>query len=429
MRNTRNVSSTHRPKLRSVDAVIVPDPVHGQALMLRDGEGIATDAVVIPASYAAIVARFDGVRTIEQIAAESARAASAQGAAGSARRAGAVRVDAAFVERLADQLDEAWMLDSPRFRARRAQVIGEFARAPVRSATHAGGAYHAEADALTRYIEEECLAKAPPRRASGRMIGVCSPHMDLWRCAAGYGHAYRACAEALPEDVDTFILLGTCHAPMRRPFTICAKTFATPLGPLEPDTDALRRLAAASRFDVEEEQYLHKSEHSLEFQAVFLRHLLGGRPARIVPVLCGLGQAQARGEDPARDGAAESFVAALRDLVEERKDRVLVVAGADLAHIGPRFGDPRPLDGAQRRSLEARDKASIGRALAGDALGFFEHVVEDLGTRRVCGVGPIYTLLRALPGATRGEELHYDQCVDPQEGSVVSHASIGFYRD
>lgn len=430
MRNARNVSSPNRPRLRSIESVIVPDPVHGRALMLRDSEGIAPDAVVMPASFADVLARFDGVRTTEQIAAEATREASTRGRRASQGESGGragPRIEAAFVEKLASQLDEAYMLDSPRFRARRAEVIGAFARAPVRAATHAGGAYHGEASALARYIEEECLAKAPARKPRGRMVGVCSPHMDLWRCAAGYGHAYRACAEALPEDVDTFILLGTCHAPMRRPFTICAKTFATPLGPLEPDTDALRKLASASRFDVEEEQYLHKSEHSLEFQAVFLRHLLGDRPARIVPVLCGLGQAQARGEDPAGDGAAESFVEALCELVEERRDRVLLVAGADLAHIGPRFGDPRPLDGAQRRRLEARDKTSIGRALAGDALGFFEHVVEDLGTRRVCGVGPIYTLLRALPGAARGEELHYAQCVDPNEGSIVSHASIGFY--
>ena len=414
MRNTRDASGLRRPKLRSLELVTVPDPIHGKVLMLRDGEGIAPSALTMPAVLAAVVARFNGTRTTDQIAAEATAVSRS-------------RVDAAFVESLAEELDEAYMLDSPRFRARRTQILGEFALSPTRFASHAGGAYHGEPTALARYIEEQCLAQAPGRGSRGRMIGLCSPHMDLWRCAAGYGHAYRACAEALPTEVDTFILLGTCHAPMRSPFTICNKTFETPLGSLEPDESALRQLASASRFDVEEEQYLHKSEHSLQFQAVFLRHLLGERPARIVPVLCGLGEAQARGRDPARDGAAESFVAALCALVEQRQDRVLLVAGADLAHIGPRFGDPHPLDGPQRKSLEARDKTSIDRALARDAAGFFEHVVEDLDTRRVCGVGPIYTLLRALPGNTRGEELHYAQCVDPKEGSIVSHVSMGFY--
>jgi hypothetical protein len=36
-------------------------------------------------------------------------------------------------------------------------------------------------------------------------------------------------------------------------------------------------------------------------------------------------------------------------------------------------------------------------------------------------------MLRAMPGAPAGELLHYDQHVDPEEGSIVSHAALGFY--
>jgi AmmeMemoRadiSam system protein B len=252
--------------------------------------------------------------------------------------------------------------------------------------------------------------------------------MDLWRAAAGYGHAYRALAEGLRAGVDTFVLLGTSHAPMRRPFAVCPKAFETPLGPLLPDLDALGALSGKTRFDLREDEYLHKGEHSLEFQAVFLRHVLGARAegARIVPVLCGLGAAQATGSDPARDPEAESFLSALAALVEARAGRVMVIAGADLAHVGPRFGDGRPLDARGRAELRARDAESVDLALGLDAPGFFRQVASDLGTRRVCGLGPIYTMLRALRAA-RGERLHYDQHVDPDEGSIVSHASLAFY--
>src|SRR5262249_54647303 len=156
----------------------------------------------------------------------------------------------------------------------------------VRAAWHAGGAYHADPTALRRFIENACFGKAAPPRARGRVVALCAPHMDLWRAAIGYGYAYRA-IEALPESVDTFVLLGTSHAPMRQPYAVCDKVFDTPFGPLEPDREALAELARAARFDVREDEYLHRSEHSLEFQAVFLRYLLGERPARIVPVLCG----------------------------------------------------------------------------------------------------------------------------------------------
>lgn len=406
--------ASERPKLRAIEAVIVPDGPSGRALLLRDTEGIAEGAVLVPGHLIQVVARFDGQRTLEAIALEATRATGEL-------------ITAAAVAGIARELDEALLLESPRYERKRREVVDAFAASPVRPASHAGGAYHGDARALARYIEDECLAKAPDRAPPGRMVAVAAPHMDLWRAAVGYGHAYRACAEALAPEVDTFVLLGTCHAPMRLPFSVCEKAFATPLGDLPPDRDAIAELSRAARFDVREDEYFHKQEHSLEFQAVFLRHLLGARPARIVPILCGLGEAQATGRDPSRDAKAESFLAALRELVDKRGDRVLLVAGADLAHVGPRFGDARPLDARERRALAARDRRSIELALEGDAPAFFADVAEDLDTRRVCGLGPLYTMLRAMRGRPRGELLHYDQHVDPEEGSIVSHAALGFY--
>ncbi|WP_437683217.1 AmmeMemoRadiSam system protein B [Sorangium sp. So ce131] len=393
--------------------------------MLRDTEGIAPSAVIVPAESSAVLARFDGRRTVDEIARDVSRSTGH-------------RVDAAHVAQLADELERAWMLDSPRFHARRRSVVGSFDAAPIRIAAHAGGAYHGDRLKLAEFIERQCLAVARPQvgasrdgAAARRMIGLCAPHMDLWRAAVGYGHAYAALEQALAapglEKVDTFVLLGTSHAAMRGPFSVCEKTFATPLGPLDPDREMIAELAAGSRFDVREEQYLHKNEHSIEFQAVFVRHLLGDRPATIVPILCGLSDCQARRRDPAQDDGAESFLRALGEALEKRRDRVLVIAGADLAHVGPRFGDPAPLDERQRRALRERDRASIDRATSIDPPGFFADVAQDLGTRRVCGLGPIYTLLRTLPRSSRGEMLHYEQCVDPEEGSIVSHTSLGFY--
>ena len=414
------------PRLRPVETIFVQDRVHGRVLMLRDTERIAPGAVTVPADLAAVVGRFDGLRTTAQIAVEATRALGRP-------------IDVELVEQLAAELDAASMLDTPRFHARRREVVRDFAEAAVRPAAHAGGAYHDDAGKLVRYIEDECLGRVPARAArngdgdgdgdgDGAVVGLCAPHMDLWRAAAGYGHAYRALGAGLDARVDTFVLLGTSHAPMTRPFAVCAKAFATPLGTLEPDREALRELEEGSRFDVRADEYLHRGEHSLEFQAVFLRHALGerGPEARIVPILCGLGDAQARGSDPARDPEAESFLVALRRLVERRAGRVLVVAGADLAHVGPRFGDAGPLDERGRERLRDRDAESIALAVGRDAPGFFRQVASDLGTRRVCGLGPIYTLLRVLPGG-RGERLHYDQCVDPDEGSIVSHTSLAYY--
>ncbi len=403
------------PRLRSIETIYVPHETLGQALLLRDGEGIAPGHVAVPKDLVPVVARFDGVSSPEIVAQRASRAMGKT-------------VDASVVEQLIAELDAAYMLDTPRFRARKREVMAAFSSAEERPAHHAGGAYHDDPEALARFIDEQCLGKAVGKKKPGRMVGLCAPHMDLWRAATGYGYAYRALAEALPPEVDTFFLFGTSHMPMRRPFAVCDKRFATPLGALEPDRDAVSFLSTRSRFDIREDEYLHKGEHSLEFQVVFLKHLLGARPARIVPVLCGLGEAQAKGSDPARDAAAESFLVALGELVERYGRRAFVIAGADLAHVGPRFGDRRALDAGERRALEGRDAESLRLAMKRDARGFFSQVAADLDTRRVCGLGPIYTMLRTLAPEAGGDLLHYAQCVDPEEGSIVSHASVGFYE-
>jgi hypothetical protein len=63
----------------------------------------------------------------------------------------------------------------------------------------------------------------------------------------------------------------------------------------------------------DEEEFLHRNEHSIELQAVFLRHVFGAsRPARIVPVLCGpIMDAVGERRDPLQAEPIAAFVAAL----------------------------------------------------------------------------------------------------------------------
>src|SRR5438874_306860 len=133
---------TLRPKLRPIECVVVPDPAHGRALVLRDTEGIAPNAIAVSGQLGPILARFDGRRTLVQIASEAAR-----------EMGGAL--DPALVEKLAAELDAAFLLENDRFRARKQEIVGAFRAAAVRPAAHAGGAYHGDARELTRYIERE----------------------------------------------------------------------------------------------------------------------------------------------------------------------------------------------------------------------------------------------------------------------------------
>jgi hypothetical protein len=418
------MDSNSRPTLRPVESIVVPDRQHGRVLLLRDTQGVTEGHAVIPPPLIPIVARFTGRLTCGEIAAALSQDLGAE-------------IPADVVVRLADELDRRLFLDGPTFREAKARVEAEFAKAAVRPAAHAGGAYHGERQALAQYIEQSCLAKAGPKVAvpsqespspGGRMLGLVAPHIDPWRGAVGYGHAYRALEAALPVDAETFVLFGTSHAPMRQPFALCRKPFATPLGTVEADLAGIDMLArAAQGFDPYADQMNHKREHSIEFQAVFLKHLLGARPARIIPILAGLGAQQATGEDPSGDARVVRFIDAVRDLVAGGGGKVVVVAGADLAHIGPRFGDGTPLDEEQRNELERTDRASLAHAASLDPKGFWDHVAADLDKRRVCGLAPIWSLLRSLDEGASGKLLHYEQTIDREDGSIVSHAALGFY--
>jgi hypothetical protein len=78
--------------------------------------------------------------------------------------------------------------------------------------------------------------------------------------------------------------------------------------------------------------------------------------------------------------------------------------------------------------LERADRESLDHAASLDAEGFWAHVARDLEARRVCGLAPIWSLLRSLSNEVRGRILHYEQTVDRDDGSLVSHAAVGFYR-
>jgi hypothetical protein len=105
---------------------------------------------------------------------------------------------------------------------------------------------------------------------------------------------------------------------------------------------------------------------------------------------------------------------------------VSVIAGADLAHVGRRFGDPFDINDRVIRRVEGRDREDMQYVLTGNALRFYHSVLRDQNQRRVCGLNCIYAALRAVDGAGgQGAMLHYDYAHDPA-GGIVSFANVLF---
>jgi len=401
------------PRLRgSIEAVPV-DHEGEPYVALRDPAGYTPSVLMLAPALIEVVSLFDGEHSIVDVQGELMR------------RHGEL-VTREHLDKLVAALDEHGFLESTAFAARRASIDDAFLSAPSRPATHAGGAYAAEPEALRAamdgfFTSPEGPGPIGPGHGGPAVRGLVAPHIDFHRGGPAYAWAYRELAER--GDADLFVIFGTCHAGMADPFALTRKDFDTPLGPARVDRDFVEALAARARQDCFASELAHRNEHSIEFQAVFLQYLYAGRrEITVVPVLTSfVHEALALRRRPEDDARVRAFLDALAETAAAGRRKVAFIAGADLAHMGTRFGDPEPISPAELETIGREDRAMLEHVEAGDADGFFESVRRDNDRRRICGLSPIYTLMRALGGA-RGSLRRYGQWPDPE--GVVTFASV-----
>lgn len=422
-----------RPRLRAqLEALPVARDEGEPLYLLRDPWRLSERQLTVSLPALLLAGLLDGTRTLAEVQAEALR-----------RHGGLVPLDA--LEELVAALEGALLLDGPHL----ARAVAAFRADPVRPAACVGS-YPGEPAALRAFLDAQWTREggpgAPPARPGERadapapapVRGVISPHIDLHRGGHAYARAWRPVAEDCPAEL--FVVFGTSHtgtAPLeggRGPaprFALTRKDFATPLGVVPCDREAVDRLVAAYAGDDDlfAGEPHHRGEHSIEFQAVWLAHLFGGRrPVRLLPVLCGGldDLAGAPGDDPRLAAFHEALARALAPLAPER---VAFVAGIDLAHVGAQFHGP-PVDEAALARVERADRETLRRALD---LRCTAAVHEDLAAageaRSVCGHAPLVSLLLALEraptrGAWRGELTTWDRWWDG--ASAVSFAGAVF---
>ncbi len=421
------MTASGNPRLRALEAF--PVEQGGQrCVALRDPAGFTDQIAVLPPALLDLVSLFDGTHSVEEIREILER------------RHG----KAPTLEQIADvvqRFDAAGFLDSGRFRKRRRALEDAFRQSPVRPAAHAGGAYAGEAAALQAQIDGFFSAADGPGTAvsrdfitdpvaspsasapQARTRALIAPHIDFHRGGSTYAWAYREILER--SDADLYVVLGTCHAGMRDPFAVTLKPYDTPLGPVPVDRDFYDALNRRAGQDLLASEPAHRAEHSIEFQAVMLQHIVGRRrPFAILPVLASyLHEALVTGGNPEADPRVPRFVDALRETMAASSRRVCLVAGVDLAHVGPRFGDREPNTEASLARVERDDRAMLESVVGVDAGGFYAGIAADHDARRICGLSPIYTLLRLLPDAP-GRLVRYTQWPDPQ--GAVTFCAVTF---
>lgn len=265
----------------------------------------------------------------------------------------------------------------------------------------AGSWYPGTAAALAAEVDGY-LGGAHPPALDGALVALISPHAGLRYSGpvAAWGYSLLR-GSAAP----TIVMVGPSHRlPFRGVSIWPAGEWQTPLGPVAVADDIAAALLAADT-RIHDDARPHLSEHSLEMQLPFLKHLLP--QARIVPLLMG---SQSRDE-------VEMLASALGRVLPGRD--ALLVASSDLSHYHP----------AQRAAV--LDAVVLDHVRRFDAEGLMAALEAD--HQHACGGGPMVAVMKAAAamGADRSAVLRYADSGDVEEGDkrrVVGYLSAALTR-
>lgn len=402
-----SLDPSHKPRLRPTlgaepadDGVIVIDSLRiGQSMQLT------------PIGFE-IVRRFDGSHTLADVQNEIRQLTGGQ----------VVAIDALL--KLIESLDDALLLESPRFEA---HVGG-----PIRKPSCIG-CYDADPKKMRAQLRKLFTASGGPglpeanaARSHGKLRAVLLPHMDYGRGNITYGWGFKELVEQ--TDATVFVILATSHYSTNR-YTLTRQHFESPLGVVETDRsyiDCIEKVYGSGLFD---DPLAHIPEHSIELEVVLLQFLLEKRrPFKIVPLLCGsLRDCILEKSRPSGQRDIANMIAALKAAEAACPEKVCYLISGDLAHIGPKFGDEMRAEGPWLESSRKQDEAILAELTRSDPASYFNAIAAEGNERRICGLPPTYLALETIrPRA--GRVLHYQQFIDPTGHESVSFASAAFYE-
>jgi MEMO1 family protein len=246
----------------------------------------------------------------------------------------------------------------------------------IRSAAVAGLFYPGDAAALAAEVDDLLAAAGEPQPRLGFPKALIVPHAGYIYSGPVAAHAYDELAAAR-GTVRRVVMLGPVHrVPVRGLAIPSAQAFATPLGTVPIDQDALAAVRGLPQ--VVQSDAAHALEHALEVQLPFLQKQLGD--FSLVPFAVGMASVQEVAEVIERLwGGRETLLVLSTDLSHYHAyDEARRIDGGTLERIGKFAADldheeacgATPLNGllalARRKSLSIRLLAACN---SGDTAG------------------------------------------------------------
>jgi len=381
-----------------------------QFVLIRDHLGLVGEGKAVALPLYQIMTLLDGARTARDIQMEFMR------------QRGGVLVESEEVEHLLNHLDESYLLDSQRFRRARDKIISDFTSKRIRPCSHCGNSYPEDPSQLKERLDEILASQPSPPEPLGKIKALVAPHIDLSAGYKAYSKAYHMLKYVRPSRV---VILGVGHHLMTHLFSLTDKAFETPLGVAKSNASFVRELRSAGGDAIAVNDFAHRSEHSVEFQLLFLQHLLKEGSFHIIPILCG--SVQSCLHEYSRKSYQEKagpFLKKLRELVTAPDNETLIIAGVDFSHIGPKFGHEMPALYLEDQS-GSHDKNLLNHLCRLDADAFWEESRNVEDRFNVCGFSALACLLEVLP-SSKGEVLCHELWHEEATRSAVSFAAVAF---
>ena len=395
--------SDHRPRLRPVEAFPIADGEH-RAFAVRDTGGISDVILSLSPPALLVLSLLDGTNTLDDV-----------------RRIFAESYGQALADEtlrsMIRHLDEAWFLEGPSLEARYKSLTEEYRRKGVRPMPNAASLGIQSDGAVFR----EILGDRKDASDGPAVLGIIAPHLDYPRGAPCYAEAYGAILDRrVPDRV---VILGTNHFGRGASVVATGCAFETPLGMTRADREFLD-LVESRAGDLRSAEWDHVREHSVELQVAWLQHVFGADAFTIVPFLCS-DPCGSRERDRDNRRELEAFAIALSETARQIGGDTLLVAGADMSHVGAAFGDDRPLNTEFLGEVERLDREALARLEAGDSRGFVDTLAERENETRICSAGCMFVLASALREA-KPILRRYHQAVDVESGTCVTCAAMTY---
>lgn len=350
-----------RPHLRPVRGF--PAKVGEQVVLgLADARQISDKVVFMAPAVQHVLPKLDGVRGLDDIVTEVGH--------GLTREA---------LESIIAQLDSAGLLQGPTFDAMWSKVKADFDSLPVLPPASTAAVADALAQqALGEDASEELKTETGAKRLREVMDewmsaalkdasdpsfdalpkAIVAPHIDFPRGWMNYAAVWGRMR--VVDRPDRVIILGANHFGHGTGVVACDKGYETPLGVCEADVEVIDQVRARLGDVIFEHRYDHEREHSIEMQIAWIQHCLGpsesGRHCKVFAALVHDPSVNSGESYDGKGVALDPFVNTMREILASLPGKTLVVASADLSHVGPAFGDQQPLAGESPEAEAARNR-------------------------------------------------------------------------